>query len=194
VLLWRFIYRQLCCNRDKIAEFMGYSLLVPVWLLCLAAGVAALFVRRSRRVSIRPAAPIRLWLRIALLMLTACCGCTGSHNTASQTVRSQGRAFQNAGSENFEAQFPFHQKTTYFDFRLQSESPQNAKTIRLSDNFVDIVKRDFFNADRGYPIRVFICQDEGKFVQFMHRDLEIQDPSDFWYLPLFEEIAGDIRG
>jgi hypothetical protein len=44
---------------------------------------------------------------------------------------------------------------------------------------VGIVKRDFFNADRGYPIRVFICQDEGKFVQFMHQDLDIQDPSDF---------------
>jgi hypothetical protein len=150
-----------------------------VWLLCLAAGVAALFVRRSRRVSIGSAAPIRLWLPIALVTLAACCGCTGSHNTASQTVRSQGTAFQNAGSENFEARFPFHQQTTYFDFRLQSESPQNARTIRLSDNFVDIVKRDFFNADRGYPIRVFICQDEGKFVQFMHRDFEIQDPSDF---------------
>lgn len=158
---------------------MRYSLFVPVWLLCLAAGVVVLFMRRFRHVSIRSAAPIRLWLHIALMTLTACRGCTGSHNTASQTVRSQGTAFQNAGSENFEARFPFHQQTTYFDFRLQSESPQNAKTIRLSDNFVDIVKRDFFNADRGYPIRVFICQDEGKFVQFMHRDLEIHDPSDF---------------
>lgn len=174
------IVRQLCCNRDKIAELMRYSQVVPVWLLCLAAGVTALFVHRSHRLSIGSAAPIRLWLRIALMMtLTACCGCTGSHNTASQTVRSQDTAFQNAGSENFEARFPFHQQTTYFDFRLQSESPQNARTIRLSDNFVDIVKRDFFNADRGYPIRVFICQDEGKFVRFMHRDLEIQDPSDF---------------
>jgi hypothetical protein len=147
--------------------------------VCLAAGVAALFVRRSRRVSIGSAAPIRLWPRIALMTLAACCGCTGSHNTASQTVHSQGTAFQNARSENFEARFPFHHRTPYFDFRLQSESPQNAGTIRLADNFVDIVKRDFFNADRGYPIRVFICQDEGKFVQFMHRDLEIQDPSDF---------------
>jgi hypothetical protein len=174
------IVRQLCCNRDKIAELMRYSQVVPVWLLCLAAGVTALFVHRSHRLSIGSAAPIRLWLRIALMMtLTACCGCTGSHNPASQTVRSQDTAFQNAGSENFEARFPFHQQTTYFDFRLQSESPQNARTIRLSDNFVDIVKRDFFNADRGYPIRVFICQDEGKFVRFMHRDLEIQDPSDF---------------
>jgi hypothetical protein len=113
------------------------------------------------------------------MTLTACCGCTGSRNTPSQTLRSQGAAFQNPGSETFEAQFPFRHQTTYFDFRLQSESPQNARTIRLSDNFVDIVKHDFFNADRGYPIRVFICQDEGKFVQFMHRDLEIQDPSDF---------------
>jgi hypothetical protein len=174
------IVRQLCCNRDKIAELMRYSQVVPVWLLCLAAGVTGLFVHRSHRLSIGSAAPIRLWLRIALMMtLTACCGCTGSHNPASQTVRSQDTAFPNAGSENFEARFPFHQQTTYFDFRLQSESPQNARTIRLSDNFVDIVKRDFFNADRGYPIRVFICQDEGKFVRFMHRDLEIQDPSDF---------------
>ena len=121
------IFHQLCCNRDRIAEFMRYSLLVPVWLLCLAAGVAALFVRRSRRVSIGFAAPIRLWLRIALMTLTACCGCTGSHNTASQTVRSQGTASQNASSESFETRFPFHQQTTYFDFRLQSESPQNAK-------------------------------------------------------------------
>jgi hypothetical protein len=44
---------------------------------------------------------------------------------------------------------------------------------------VDHVRRNFFNADRGYPIRVFICQDESKFVQFMHHDLEIQDPSDY---------------
>jgi hypothetical protein len=161
-----------CRNRDKIAELMRYSLLVPVWLLCLTAGAAVLFLRRSCRACIRSAAPIRLWLRIALMTLTACCACTGSHNIQDTT-------FQQAGSENFEARFPFHQQTAYFDFHLQSESPQNAKTIRLSDNFVDIVKRDFFKADRGYPIRVFICQDEGKFVQFMHRDLDIQDPSDF---------------
>lgn len=158
---------------------MRYSQLVPVWLLCLADGVASLFMCRYRRLSIGSAAPIKLWLPIALVTFTACSSCTGSHGTASQTVRSQGTAFQNADPENFETRFPFHQQTTYFDFRLQSESPQNAQTVRLSDNFVVILKRDFFHADRGYPIRVFICQDEGKFVQFMHRDLEIQDPSDY---------------
>ena len=110
--------------------------------------------------------PIRPWLGAALIALTVCCGCTGSHNTASAT-------------ENFEAQFPFHHQTTYFDFYLQRDSPQNTTTIRLSDNFVDIVKRDFFTANRGYAIRVFVCQDESRFVQFMHRDLGIQDPSDF---------------
>src|ERR1700730_13186513 len=93
------IFRQLCCNRDKIAELMRYSLFVPVWLLCLAAGVAAPFVAPSHRLGLGSPAPIRLWLRIALMTLTACCGCTGSHNTASQTVRSQDTAFQNAGSE-----------------------------------------------------------------------------------------------
>jgi hypothetical protein len=173
------MFRQSCRNRDKIAASMRYSQLVPVWLLCLADGVASLFMCRYRRLSIGSAAPIKLWLPIALITFAACSSCTGSHGTASQTVRSQGTAFQNADSEIFETRFPFHQQTTYFDFRLQSESPQNAQTVRLSDNFVVILKRDFFHADRGYPIRVFICQDEGKFVQFMHRDLEIQDPSDY---------------
>jgi len=133
----------------------------------------------SGRVGLRSTVPIRLCLRVVLMTLTVCCGCTGSHNPTSQTVRSEGTALQNTSSETFEVRFPLHQQTTYFDFHLQRDSPQNANTIRLSDSFVNIVKRDFFHADRGYPIRVFICQDQDEFVHFMHRDLGIQDPSDF---------------
>jgi hypothetical protein len=177
-VLSRF-FANYAANRDKIAEFMRYFLSVPAWLLCLASGAAVLLVRRSSRAGIGSAPPISLWLHAALMTMTVCCGCTGPHDTASQPIRSQGTAFQNASSDKFEARFPFHRQTTYFDFHLQRGSPQNAMTIRLSDNFVDIVKRDFFNADRGYPIRVFICQDERSFVQFMHQDLEIRDPSDF---------------
>lgn len=137
-------------------------------------------MRRAGHVGIRfAAAPIPLWLLFVLMMLTVCGSCTGSHNSASQTMRSEGTAFHNTSSETFEVQFPLHQQTTYFDFHLQRDSPQNASTIRLSDSFVDLVKHDFFHADRGYPIRVFICQDQGQFVQFMHHDLGIQDPSDF---------------
>ena len=158
---------------------MRYFRSVPACLLCLHTRVAVLFGRRCRSVTIACPVSLRLWLRLVLMTLIVCCGCTGSRDPAPQTVRSRGKAFQNASSENFEAQFPIRRQTTYFDFHLQRDSPQNAKTIRLADNFVDIVKRDFFTADRGYPIRVFVCQDEGKFVQFMHRDLDIQDPSDF---------------
>jgi hypothetical protein len=86
---------------------------------------------------------------------------------------------QRPSSDNFESQFPVRHQTKYFDFYLKDDSPQNATTLRLSGNFVDILKHDFFNGDRGYPIRVFMCHDERDFVQFMHRDLEIQDPSDF---------------
>jgi len=132
---------------------------------------------------VRPVGPsaalIRVWPHVALLTLTFCCGCTGSHNTVSQTGGAEDAAFQNASSENIGAQFPLHQQTRYFDFHLQRGSPQNTDTIRLSDKFVDLVKHDFLKADRGYPIRVFICQDEGNFDQFMHRDLKIQDPSNY---------------
>jgi len=51
--------------------------------------------------------------------------------------------------------------------------------MRVSDAFVDIVKHEFFNAERGYPIRVFISEDERGFVQFMNRDLGIPDASDY---------------
>jgi hypothetical protein len=134
-----------------------------------------LLVRRSGHIGMPFAAPVTLW-PVVLMMLTVCGGCTDSHNP---NVRSEGTALQNTSPETFEVRFPLHQQTAYFDFHFQRDSPQNASTIRLSDSFVDIVKRDFFHADRGYPIRVFICQDENKFVQFMHHDLGIQDPSDF---------------
>lgn len=160
-------------------DFMRYCLSVLVCLLCLATGMATLFVRRCRSIGIWVPVAVRLRLCVVLMMLIVCCACTGSRDTASRIVGSRDSGFHNPSSKEFGTRFPIHRQTTYFDFHLQRDSPQNSKTIRLADNFVDIVKRDFFNADRGYPIRVFVCQDEGRFIQFMHRDLDIQDPSDF---------------
>ena len=108
---------------------------------------------------------MRTRLAVALLVLGVCCGCT------------EKRA-QNAAAEDFD-RFPFHQQTKYFDIYYQRDSARNAQTIRLADDFVSIVKRDFFDAEQGYPIHVYICADEARFTEFMHRDLGIPDASDF---------------
>ncbi len=102
---------------------------------------------------------MRIWCAVALMVLMLFFGCTGSQNSGTQ--------------------FPFNQQTKYFNFHYQRNSATVAGTIRFSDGFVDIVKRDFFKADHGYPIQVFICQDEHEFDQFLHHDLEIPDPSDY---------------
>lgn len=99
-------------------------------------------------------------------------------------------AGQKPGSEDFTLQFPVRRQTKYFDFHTQRESPQNANTIAFADGFVSTLKQNFFAADRGYPIRVFIAQDEGKFIQFMHRDLGIPDPSAYgFYVPSRQLLA-----
>jgi len=105
--------------------------------------------------------------------------CLGLMELAPACTVSSNPTFQNASSDTVVTQFPVHHDTKYFEFHLQRDSPQNAQTISLSDNFVEIVKHQFFNSERGYPIRVFISEDEGSFIQFMHHDLGIQDPADF---------------
>ncbi len=117
---------------------------------------------------------LRVRILVVLTLLT-CCGCTWS------IFREGAGGNADAG---FKSLFPFNHQTTYFEFHLQRESPQNADTIRIADGFISILKQDFFAADRGYPVRVFIAQDEGKFIQFMHQDLGIPDASDYGiYVP-----------
>jgi hypothetical protein len=120
-------------------------------------------------------------LIIIVVLTLLCCACSWS-------LFREG-AGQKPGSEN-SILFPVHRQTTYFDFHVQRESHQNANTIAFADGFVSILKRDFFAADRGYPIRVFIARDEGQFIQFMHQDLGIPDASDYGiYVPSRQLLA-----
>src|SRR5579859_5733960 len=114
------------------------------------------------------APPSRTILLLSLVLIALTPACTSAPNPA----------LQNASSSTL-AQFPIHHDTKYFEFHLRRDSPVNEQTMRVSDAFVDIVKHEFFNAERGYPIRVFISEDERGFVQFMNRDLGIPDASDY---------------
>lgn len=62
-------------------------------------------------------------------------------------------------SQSYSEQLPLRQQSKYFDFRFK-QHPEKIKAIaRFADAFIDIVNRDFFEAEFDYPIRVLVTED-----------------------------------
>lgn len=76
-------------------------------------------------------------------------------------------------------QFPFRKQTRYFDFHYARNSSQMEGMARFADAYINLINRDFFKADFDYPIRVFVLEDQNRFEEFVHRDLEVPGPAGF---------------
>ena len=80
-------------------------------------------------------------------------------------------------SQSYSEQLPLRQQSKYFDFRFK-QHPEKIKAIaRFADAFIDIVNRDFFEAEFDYPIRVLVTEDFATHRTLVSEQFGVTDPT-----------------
>ena len=80
-------------------------------------------------------------------------------------------------SQSYSEQLPLRQQSKYFDFRFK-QHPEKIKAIAgFADAFIDIVNRDFFEAEFDYPIRVLVTEDFATHRTLVSEQFGVTDPT-----------------
>jgi hypothetical protein len=84
-----------------------------------------------------------------------------------------------AEGQGYLEQFPFRQPTKYFDFRYKRNPEKIATIARFADGFINLLNKDFFNANFDYPILVLVLEDRASFQEFLRREFHDEHPPQF---------------
>ncbi len=92
--------------------------------------------------------------------------------------------------KNYLDHFPHHKKTKYFHFYFRLNEKKVIETAKFTDQFIEIINKEFFNVDFEYPITALVLEDRGKFQDFLRKAFKIKNPPSFGiYLPKHKLFA-----
>ena len=80
-------------------------------------------------------------------------------------------------SQSYSEQLPLRQQSKYFDFRFKQHLEKIKAVARFADAFIDIVNRDFFEAEFDYPIRVLVTEDSAAHRTLVSEQFGVTDPT-----------------
>lgn len=89
-----------------------------------------------------------------------------------------------AATQAIAAQFSYHAAGKYFHFHSNMPAPRLALYAQFSDQFVELVDRDFFRVKTRFPIQAFVLEDKARFQAFLRAKFNVAIPPDYgMYLP-----------
>ena len=89
-----------------------------------------------------------------------------------------------ASTQTAAAQFSYHAAGKYFHFHSNIPPQRLALYAKFSDQFVELVDRDFFRVKTRFPIQAFVLEDKARFQAFLRTAFNVPMPPDYgMYLP-----------